>query len=192
MIESDGWDVWVITTHRDASTISRFLAEFVDRAAAEDRGEEQLMLAPLDRSSADFAITSTTPSGDIARRFEASFDWEPAVTLTHSIERGLARPWRAFGIFGLPSSRPDLMSAAIEFTPDGELVLGVEARTSEEAAAWLIRLATDFDADLGLVSGSVPQSQARAEELIATGRAHHQWRRQPGTESARSSRPPIS
>jgi hypothetical protein len=190
--EPDGWDVWVITSHRSADTLARFLAGFVDRAAAEDRGDEQLMLRPLDRSSTDFIITASTAPGDISRWFKESFDWEPALTLTHSIQRGLSRPWRAFSLFNLPCSRPDLMAASIGFTPDGELVLGVEARTRKDAVAWLTRLAEEFDADLGLVSGQPPQSRDGAEELIATDRAHHHWRRRPGTGAEATSRPPIS
>jgi hypothetical protein len=192
MSEPDGWDVWVITPHRNADTISRFLAGFVDRAAAEDRGDEQLMLNPLvERASVDIATSPSTTTEEIAG-WVNEFDWEPALTLTHSIERGLSRPWRAFSLFGLPSTRRDLMSAAIEFTSDGELVLGVEASTSEEAAAWLERLADEFDADLGLVSIYVPGSRERAEELIATGKAHHHWRRKPAAGTEITSRPRIS
>lgn len=182
MREPAGWEAWVITPSRNADTISRFVGGFVDRAAAEDRGDEQLMMDPLvERDLADFAITSTTTTDEIARWLQDGSDWEPVLTLTHSLARGLSRPWREFSLFGLPSSGPDLMSAAIEFTSDGELVLGVEARTFEEAAAWLERLAEEFAADLGLVSGSVPGNRDRAEELIATGKAHHHWRRRPAT-----------
>lgn len=192
MSEPDGWDVWVITPHRNADTISRFLAGFVDRAAAEDRGDEQLMLSPLvEGASVDFATSPSTTTEQIAG-WVNEFDWEPALTLTHSIERGLSRPWRAFSLFGLPSIRPDLMSVAIQFTPDGELVLGVETRSKEEATAWLGRLAEEFDADLGLVSLYVPGSRERAEELIATGKPHHHWRRKPATATEIASRPRIS
>lgn len=182
MPEPPGWEAWVITPYRNADTISRFVGGFVDRAAAEDRGDEQLMMTPLaERDAADFVMTSSTTTDEIARWLRDGSDWEPARTLTQSLARGLSRPWREFSLFGLPSSRPDLMSAAIEFTSDGELVLGVEARTLEEAAAWLQRLAEEFAADLGLVSGSVPGNRERAEELIATGKAHHHWRRLPAT-----------
>ena len=176
--EPPGWEVWVITPHRSPYTLSRFLGGFVDRAAAEDRGDEQLMLRPLvERAPADYPKPASSRTEEIARWLEEGSDWEPAVTLTHSIERGLSRPWRAFSLFGLPSSRPDLMSASIEFTPDGELVLGVEARTREHAGVWLERLAEEFDADLGLLSISPPGSRAGAEELIATGQAQQHWRR---------------
>lgn len=187
-----GWDVWVITSHRSADTLQRFLAGFVDRAVAEDRGDEQLMLLPLDRSTTDFVMTSSTAPGDIERWFKETFDSEPAITLTRSIQRGLSRPWRAFSLFNLPSSRPDLMTASISFTPDGELVLGVEARTREDAVVWLTRLAKEFDADLGIVSGQPPLSRDEAEELIANDIAHHHWRRRPGTGAEASSRPPLS
>jgi hypothetical protein len=191
-VADPGWDVYVITSHRSIETLARFIAGFVDRAAAEDRGDEELMLLPLNRSTTDFVMTASTAPGDVARWFKESLDWEPALTLTHSIQRGLSRPWRAFSLFNLPCSRPDLMAASIGFTPDGELVLGVEATTREDAVAWLTRLAEEFNADLGLVSGQPPLSRDDAEELIANDIAHHHWRRTPGTGAEPSSRPPIS
>ena len=190
MREPPGWEVWVITTHRSPDTLSRFVGGYVDRAAAEDRGDEELMLDPLvERDSVDRVITPTTTTDDLARWLKGGSDWEPALSLTHSIARGLSRPWRAFSLFGLPSSQPNLMTAGIQFTQDGELVLGAEARTREEAAVWLERLAEEFDADLGLVSEYPPGSRERAEELIATGKAHHHWRRRPGTGAETTSRP---
>lgn len=186
MVSQPGWEVWVITRHRTDDTISRFLAEYVDRAAAEDRGDEQLMLHPLDRSPVGFAMTSSTTTEDIEHWFKTSWDWEPAITLTHSIGRGLSRPWRAFGLYGLPSGLRNLLGASIRFTRDGELVLGVEARTKDEAAAWLERLADEFDADLGLVSGSAPEGRDQAEQLIAVGKAHLHWRRQAADAEERS------
>jgi hypothetical protein len=192
MVSQPGWDVWVITRHRDKDTISRFLDRFVDRAAAEDRGDEELTLDRLDRSPVDFAMTSSTTTEDIVQWFKETWDWEPAITLTHSIGRGLSRPWRAFSLYALPSSRRDLLGASIQFTPDDDLVLGVEARTRNEAAAWLDRLAKEFDADLGLVSDSSPRSRDGAEELIASGKAHLHWRRQSGSDAETSSRPLLS
>jgi hypothetical protein len=190
--EPPGWEVWVITPHRNADTISRFLSAFVDRAAAEDRGDEQLMLRPLDRTPVGFVMTSSTTTDDVAQWFRDSADWEPALTLTHSIERGLSRPWRAFSLFHLPTCRPDLVSASIEFTPDGELVLAVEARTRKEAVAWLTRLAAEFDADLGLLAIGPLGSRSGAEELIANGHAQHHWRRHTGSGPERISRPGLS
>jgi hypothetical protein len=178
--EPPGWEVWVVTPHRSAEALSRFLDGYVDRTAAEDRGDDQLMLEPLfERVPVDLQMTSSTTTEDITRWLHATSDWEPAITLTHSIERGLSRPWRAFSLFHLPSRRPDLLSASIEFTRDGELVLGVEARTRELAGAWLRRLADEFDADLGLMYLGAVGSRDRAEALIATGQAQEHWRREP-------------
>jgi hypothetical protein len=176
--EPPGWEVWVITPHRDSDTLERFIGNFVDRPAAEDRGDEQLMLRPLvEREPVVFQMTPSTTTEDVVGWLEQLSEWEPAITLTHSIQRGLSRPWRAFSLFNLPSSRADLMGASIDFTPDGELVLGVEARSKEEAIAWLARLAAEFDADLGLVTDNTVGSRGGAEALIATGQAHYHWRR---------------
>lgn len=172
-----GWEAWVVTPHRDSGTLGRFLESFVDRAAAEDRGDEQLMLRPLiDREPVRFEMASSTTTEEIARWLD-DYDWEPAIRLTRSIERGLSRPWRAFSLFNLPTRHPDLLGASVEFTPDGEVILGVEARTKDEAIGWIDRLAVDFDADLGLVTEYTVGSRKGAEALIADGKAHYHWRR---------------
>jgi hypothetical protein len=192
MAEPPGWEAWAITRHRNSDTLARFLERFVDRAAAEDQRDEQLSLLPLDRPQRDFAMAEGTTHEEIAAWLRESFDWEPAITLTHSIARGLSIPWRAFSLFGLPSCRADLMSASVRFTPDGELVLALEARTLDEAITWLKRLAEEFDADLGLVAGSPPGSRAEAEEMIRNGRSHYHWRRQPSSGTSASARPRAS
>ncbi len=38
-------DIYGLTKHRDAATIDKFLDAYVDRAASEDRGDEELMLS---------------------------------------------------------------------------------------------------------------------------------------------------
>ena len=131
----------------------------------------------VDSEPVDFRITASTTAEDIAGWLEDGYDWEPAISLTHSIERGLSRPWRAFSLFNLPTRHPDLFGASVEFTPDGEVVLGVEARTKDEAIGWIDRLAADFDADLGLVTEYTVGSRSGAEALIADGKAHYHWRR---------------
>ncbi len=103
-------DIYGLTKNRDAATIDRFLDTYVDREASEDRGDEELMLAPLDDSA------------DLGRLEDA--EWEPALTLTHSIERGLAYPRRSFTIH-LKSKRADINGVILSFTKDDQLVLGL-------------------------------------------------------------------
>lgn len=68
-------DVHVVSRRRDRSSVERFLSGRIDRDASEDRGDEELMLLPVGASGA---------AGDASSR-----DWEPAVTLTRAIERGV-------------------------------------------------------------------------------------------------------
>jgi hypothetical protein len=75
----------VISPERNRETIERFLTTYVDRVASQDRGNEELMLVALDSSG-------QPASGD---DWDA-WDWEPAKTLTHIVERGLQSPRRAF------------------------------------------------------------------------------------------------
>jgi hypothetical protein len=41
-------DIYVISPARNRETIERFLRPYVDRAASEDRGDEELMMLALD------------------------------------------------------------------------------------------------------------------------------------------------
>src|SRR5690242_9970144 len=77
-------DVYGLTRHRDLATLNRFLDEFVERAANAERGDEEVMLEPLD---AHFGAREKP---------EGQWEWEPARTLAHILERGLAHPRRAF------------------------------------------------------------------------------------------------
>jgi hypothetical protein len=70
-------DIYGLTKHCDVATINRFLDAYVDRAASENREDEELMMEPL-----------PTQSGTDC----AAVEWEPALTLSHIIERGLAFP----------------------------------------------------------------------------------------------------
>lgn len=104
-----GLDVYGLTTHRDVSTIRQFLDEFADLPASEDRGDEELAIEPLDPARSDS---------------ESAIEWEPAHTLTHIIERGLAYPRRAFTIYTV-SRHPSVERAILCFTHDDQLVLGL-------------------------------------------------------------------
>src|SRR5688500_7429649 len=103
-------DIYCLTKHRDIDIISRFLDKYVDRAASEGRGDEELMMRPLDMSN----FTDTLES----------YDWEPALTLTNSIQRGLDYPRRSFSIC-LTTPQGIEMGALLHFTTDDQLVLGL-------------------------------------------------------------------
>ncbi len=103
-------DIYGLTKHRDASTIDRFLDAYVDRVKSWDRGDEELMMEPL-------LLTSPLTGVD-------AYEWEPALTLSHIIERGLASPRRAFTVYLVPT-RADLTRVILSFTADDQLVLGV-------------------------------------------------------------------
>jgi hypothetical protein len=103
-------DVYIISHARDRETIERFLSVYVDRAASEDRGNEQLMILALD----EFGQPS---DGD-------NWDWEPSESLTHIIERGLEHPRRAFSVY-LKTRDVSLAGAILSFTTDNQVIFGV-------------------------------------------------------------------
>lgn len=136
------FDIYGLTRFRDLGTINRFLDEYADRAASEDRGGEEIGLEPL----------NPVLEGD-------AWQWEPALTLTHIVERGLAYPRRAFTSY-LTSKRADIERAILSFTRDDQLVLGVSMRSDysepekvedTRAKQLLSDLAVAYRCHLGLV-----------------------------------------
>lgn len=131
-------DVYGLTRLRDASTLNRFLDEYVDRAANADRGDEELDLEPLDMRPEEM---------------EARWEWVPSLTLGHILELGLAYPRRAFTVYlkCLPACYEARIERAIlAFTRDDQLVLGVSVSTGEN-----------------MQEGEWEAGEARARELLA-------------------------
>ena len=106
-------EVYGLTNERNSHTIESFLAEYIDRNQCEDRKNEDLMILKLDRHD-------VPPGKDDSDDYE----WEPATTLTHTIERGLDYPRRCFYVC-YPSNHPDIDFAWLQFTTDDKLVLGL-------------------------------------------------------------------
>lgn len=136
-------DIYVRCPRRDRETIERFLDTWVDRATSEDRGNEDLMLWPL-------GATRNPDTHD-------NWEWEPAQTLSHIVNRGLDKPARAFTVY-LATIDPSLVGAMLTFTADDQVIFGLsiddEDATEENlttARSLMDRLATDFDADAGYI-----------------------------------------
>jgi hypothetical protein len=115
----------------------------VDREASEDRGDEELLMERL----------SLEQSGTESETFE----WEPALTLSHIIERGLAFPRRAFIVYLTPK-RPDLTQVILGFTSDDQLVLGiglddeeVKPENEERAREILAQLVEKYACHCGII-----------------------------------------
>jgi hypothetical protein len=153
-------DVYGLTRHRDADTLNRFIQEYVDIAANAERGSEELMLEPLN-----------TESGAI--------EWEPSLTLSHIVERGLAYPRRAFAAYFscLPSMcREGIERAILGFTRDDQLVLGLSVHTSEgetdemQAKDLLSHLAKSYQCHVGviLLETAPPMSEIAFRRLAGT------------------------
>jgi hypothetical protein len=163
------WNLYVMTRKRTRGVIDDFVGEFIDTDAAWHRPrDEQLMVAPLDRPSLDDSATLD------------DYEWEPAISLGHIVDRGLDRPWRAFFVPGLPARDPELLTVTIGFTADGCLIAGLETATLDSAIAWLQRLADRLDAEVGMISEYAPSvGLAEAEAAIEMGfsRVHVGWRR---------------
>lgn len=111
-------DIYALTRQRDRATIERFLNEYIDRAAAEERGDEDLLLENPTYFTEDGVGQQSGPFP------ETAWEWEPAYTLSHSIGRGLDQPRRAFTVY-LRARAPDLDGVILAFTRDDQLVLGL-------------------------------------------------------------------
>ncbi len=141
-------DIYVVTRHRTRATVHRFIDEYVDRAASEDRGDEELMMLPFDFLTQD-------PPRD-------SWQWEPARTLSHVVERGLDKPPRAFAVY-LKSQSATLDRVILAFTTDDQVVFGAsiddsggEPQNLDRAKLLLQELASAFSADSGFVGVEMP------------------------------------
>lgn len=104
-------DIYVLTTNRDKETIERFLAEFTDREAIEDRGDGELMILPKGKASKQVIDSN-------------EYCWVKAHTVTHSIEIGLSEPDTCFTMY-LASNKRDIEFAIVTFTQDAKLILGL-------------------------------------------------------------------
>ncbi len=156
-------DVYGLTRQRDAGTLNRFLDEYVDRMANADRGNEELLIEPLDM-----------------RPEETVENWEdePSLSLAHILELGLAHPRRAFRAYlkCLPiCAQEGIERAILGFTRDDQLVLGLSVapiytivwEVDEEAEnartrALLAHFADMYQCHLGLIllEGPPPLSEA--------------------------------
>jgi hypothetical protein len=136
----------VISKRRDHASIDRYLQAWLDRAASEDRGDEELMMLPL----------NVTP-GEVH-----DWDWEPAVTLSHMIQRGLDRPARAFAIYLQPRETA-VDGVTLAFTTDEHVVFGVSVDDPYEgddrlafAKELLHRLVEEFDGEAAYIAVEEP------------------------------------
>ena len=120
-------DIYALTRQRDRATIERFLDEYGDRAADEERGDEELLLENPVYFTENWTGQRSGPFP------ETAWEYEPAYTLSHIIERGLDHPRRAFTAY-LTAKAPDLDRIILAFTRDDQLVLGLAIDDADEEA----------------------------------------------------------
>src|SRR5690348_16601558 len=120
-------NIYGLTRQRVATTLNRFLDEYVDRAANADRGDEELMLEPLAPHSGE----RERPEG------QWEWEWEPPRTLDRILEWGLAHPRRAFTAYlTCPPAchETGIERAILGFTRDDQLVVGLSVYSGQEEA----------------------------------------------------------
>jgi hypothetical protein len=144
-------DIYALTWHRDRATIERFLDEYADRVANEERDDEELML-----ESPAFFGEDRTGQPPVAIP-ETAYEWEPVRTLSHIVDRGLAHPRRAFTVY-LKAKAPDIDRIILTFTRDDHLVLGLaiddegaQPENEVKAKALLARLMATYRCHAGLI-----------------------------------------
>lgn len=149
-------DIYCLTKHREADTINRFLEHYVDRARSENREDEELMIRKLD-----------APANSDR---EQDYEWKPALTLSHAVQRGLAFPRRSFNIY-LQAKQQDMDHATLGFTMDDQLVLGLSMDDAEEkpenlerAKELLALLAEEYGCHRGIIL--VEQPPPNSEEMF--------------------------
>ncbi|MCC7170794.1 MAG: hypothetical protein IT459_10115 [Planctomycetes bacterium] len=162
-------DVYALTRRREARTVEAFLERFVDRAACEDRGDEEMMLLPLQHHG-----TQPIP------KF-VDYEWQPAETLTNMIATGLVPLRRCFTIY-LPVTTPPLVQATVSFTRDGQLILGLSVddpgaspQRLELAKRLLDELLTVYDGSCGYIAveDPPPSDEAEFRDMLASASVLH-------------------
>ena len=155
-------DIYTLTRRRDRPTVERFIADYVDRDASDDRTGEELMMLALD-----------APPG-AEERMDA-VEWVPILSLAEILEHGLARPSRAFVVTLQPAST-SFTSAYLGFTRDDQVVLGLSLddeemlpTTQAEAEQVMHCLMRDFDGHRGVVGSELPAPLSEAAFSRATG-----------------------
>ena len=141
-------NIYGLTKHRDEATINRFLDTYADRFASEDRGDEQLMMLPLGTSS------------DI-QTFD-DYEWEPAQSLTHIIQRGTEYPRRAFTVYLSPKHN-EISRVILSFTSDDQLVIGLgiddegmRPERERQAKTLLQQIVERYACHAGLITSEMP------------------------------------
>lgn len=141
-------DIYVISAARNRETIERFLDTYVNRAASENRGNEELMILPLDATD--------TP------RELAGWEWEPSATLSHIVDRGLDFPRRAFCVY-LSARDRSPTGATLGFDASNNVIFGLslddegaKPENEERAKSLLLEMAKMFDASTGFVGVEEP------------------------------------
>jgi hypothetical protein len=142
--------------------LERFLERYVDRAASEDRGDEELML-----------LRAGAECNDLN-----AWEWEAAKTLSHIVDRGLDVPRRAFTVY-LKSRDSRCDGATLTFTTDDLVVFGVSVDdsrddASEVALILLHELAELFGAIDGVVLAEEPPPLTPRDTLNYR-RILHRW-----------------
>lgn len=142
-------DIYVSSRRRDRETIERFADRWIDRRISEDRGDGELMMLPLG---------GTRQTSDPWDRW----DWEPARTLSHIIDRGLDQPYRAFTTHSR-SLDSRVARVYLTFTADGMVVFGVsipDVGASKEklelGKALLVEIAADVGGHAGYITYEEP------------------------------------
>lgn len=168
-------DIYGLTKHRNFVTINHFIDAYVDRASSEDRGDEELMIVPLGRTRDSWKYMMPKVHAHHLKHNPSyatqyyEYEWEPAFTLSHSIQRGLDYPRRSFSIY-LTSKVPDISQAILSFTVDDLLILGLsiddEGALPENqlrAEKLLESIARQYDCHLGLIRVDQPPPMSEAE-----------------------------
>ena len=139
-------DVYVLVSPREERVVQHFLDRYVDVPTSADRGDEELMILPVN--------ANREPA-----RFE-DWDWAPAESLDAAIRRGLTQPWRAFRLY--LEAREPYSEAILSFTSSGHIVLGLsiddEHQTAENldtARSLLHAMADEFGSARGFVGWEV-------------------------------------
>jgi len=141
MEENTFLNIYGLTTNRDIKTIEAFLEQYTDRAANEQRNEEQLMIR----------------RPDSAGQHPEDYEYVPVRTLTEAVGLGLANRRACFSLY-LNSKDPNVQKVMLSFTSDDQLILGLSV-SSQSEAQYPSRLLTELVDAYGCHLGGIGVEQ---------------------------------
>ena len=105
-------DIYTLVNERNELLLLEFINTYIDLNINNDLEDTDLMILPLNANNPDELLNIN------------DWDWEPAISITHSIKRGLDFPRRSYALYLNPNNT-EVLRIIIQFTTDDKMIVGI-------------------------------------------------------------------